>query len=107
MPKVGSHSLLNLFIHLGFIRGSTSLLLLFRVATGISLYTLLDYYTKWVEAVPLPRNCATGVAASLIKVKVITEYDNCMCLHSLKIFMRMGLPRAAYNKLRQGIEEKV
>eukprot|EP00731_Ephydatia_muelleri_P016252 Em0009g676a len=40
------------------------------------ILTLSDYYTKWVDAVPLPSKHATGVAASL-----------------LKIFMRMGLPK--------------
>eukprot|EP00731_Ephydatia_muelleri_P007928 Em0004g266a len=40
------------------------------------IITLSDYYTKWVDAVPLPSKHATGVAASL-----------------LKSFMRMGLPK--------------
>ena len=35
------------------------------------ILTLLDYYIKWVEAVPLPSKCATGVAASLMKVKFL------------------------------------
>ena len=32
------------------------------------ILTLSDYYTKWVDAVPLPSKHATGVAASLLKV---------------------------------------
>ncbi|KAL5515024.1 hypothetical protein EMCRGX_G000133 [Ephydatia muelleri] len=40
------------------------------------ILALSDYFTKWVEAVPLPTKEAPGVAKSL-----------------LKIFMRMGFPR--------------
>jgi transposase InsO family protein len=40
------------------------------------ILTLSDYFTKWVEAIPLPTKCAPGVAKSLFK-----------------IFMRMGLPK--------------
>ena len=32
------------------------------------ILTLSDYFTKWVDAVPLPSKHATGVAASLLKV---------------------------------------
>ena len=32
------------------------------------ILTLSDYYTKWVDAVPLPSKHATGVAASQLKV---------------------------------------
>ena len=32
------------------------------------ILTLSDYFSKWVEAVPLPTKEATGVAASLMKV---------------------------------------
>ncbi|KAL5476018.1 hypothetical protein EMCRGX_G025918 [Ephydatia muelleri] len=31
------------------------------------ILTLSDYYTKWVDAVPLPSKHAIGVAASLLK----------------------------------------
>ena len=34
------------------------------------ILTLSDYYTKWVDAVPLPSKHATGVAASLLKVRL-------------------------------------
>ncbi len=34
--------------------------------------TLSDYFTKWVEAIPLPSKCASGVARSLFK-------NPCMC----------------------------
>lgn len=32
------------------------------------ILTISDYYTKWVEAIPLPTKEAPGVAASLLKV---------------------------------------
>lgn len=32
------------------------------------ILTLSDYFTKWVEAVPLPSKCAEGVAKTLFKV---------------------------------------
>ena len=32
------------------------------------ILTLSDYFTKWVDAVPLPSKHAMGVAASLLKV---------------------------------------
>ena len=31
--------------------------------------TVSDYFTKWVEAVPLPNKTALGVAQSLLKVR--------------------------------------
>ena len=34
------------------------------------ILTLSDYFTKWVEAVPLPTKEAPGVAKSLLKVHV-------------------------------------
>ena len=30
--------------------------------------TISDYFTKWVEAIPLPTKCALGVAKALFKV---------------------------------------
>ena len=53
------------------------------------ILTLSDYYTKWVDAVPLPSKHATGVAASLLKVLDFHED---------------GTPKAAYNRSRQGIQ---
>ena len=38
------------------------------------ILTLSDYFSKWVEAVPLPTKEATGVAASLMKVHTYTYY---------------------------------
>jgi hypothetical protein len=55
------------------------------------ILTLSDYFTKWVEAIPLPTKCAPGVAKSLFKV--IFENIILLCECSLKIFMRMGLPK--------------
>jgi len=34
------------------------------------ILTLSDYFTKWVEAVPLPTKEAPGVAKSLLKVLI-------------------------------------
>lgn len=34
------------------------------------ILTLSDYFTKWVEAVPLPSKSSFGVARSLFKVKL-------------------------------------
>ena len=41
------------------------------------ILTLSDYYTKWVDAVPLPSKHATGVAASLLKVSYYSTYGVC------------------------------
>ena len=35
------------------------------------ILTLSDYFSKWVEAVPLPTKEATGVAVSLMKVCIV------------------------------------
>ena len=37
------------------------------------ILTLSDYFTKWVEAVPLPTKEAYGVATVLLKVYVLTH----------------------------------
>ena len=34
------------------------------------ILTVSDYFTKWVEAVPLPSKCAAGVSKALFKVSV-------------------------------------
>ncbi len=32
------------------------------------ILTISDYFTKWVEAIPTPTKCASGVAHALFKV---------------------------------------
>ena len=49
------------------------------------ILTLSDYFSEWVEAVPLPTKEATGVAASLMKVYIILNY-NVYMYHSYIIF---------------------
>ena len=41
------------------------------------ILTVSDYFSKWVEAVPLPTKCASGVANMLFKVifSKINMYD--------------------------------
>ena len=34
------------------------------------ILTITDYFTKYVDAIPLPNKCATGVATALIKVNI-------------------------------------
>lgn len=50
------------------------------------ILTLSDYFTKFVEAVPLPNKTAFGVANSLFKVNSYYMYmyvqHVCMCLHT-------------------------
>ena len=46
------------------------------------ILTISDYFTKWVEAIPLPSKCSLGVAKSLFKVYIYYNklyyyyYDN-------------------------------
>ena len=79
--------------------------------------TLSDYFTKWVEALPLPSKCANGVAKSLFKVKT-TVYNYSytiiilyLCYLYIKIFMRMGLPKILTSdqggEFRSDIEKKI
>ena len=50
--------------------------------------TISDYFTTWVEAIPLPTKCALGVAKALFKV-LKYKLMQLVC----KVFMTMGLPR--------------
>ena len=40
------------------------------------ILTLSDYFTKWVEAIPLPTKEAPGVAKSLLRVCLSDEQFN-------------------------------
>ena len=74
--QVGSHFPLNLsciqsqFIHRGIMWGFDFVGPITPASSSGNRFilTLSDYYTKWVDAVPLPSKHATGVAASLLKV---------------------------------------
>ena len=44
------------------------------------ILTLSDYFTKWVEAAPLPTKKAHGVATVLLKVILLDYY--CIIIHS-------------------------
>ena len=39
------------------------------------ILTLSDYFTKWVEAVPLPSKEAHGVASTFLKVNIISPHS--------------------------------
>jgi hypothetical protein len=58
------------------------------------ILTLSDYFTKWVEAIPLPTKGSLGVAQSLYKV-----------------FMRMGLPKLLTSdqgrEFRNGLDKQI
>ena len=40
--------------------------------------TVADYFTKWVEAIPLPTKCAVGVSKSLFKVCTVNACFDAM-----------------------------
>ncbi len=46
------------------------------------ILTLSDYYTKWVEAVPLPTKEAPGVAGTLFKASACMHASE-FCFHLL------------------------
>lgn len=56
--------------------GSSMLELILWVPPNLHLplLTLSDYFTKWVEAVPLPTKEAYGVAKVLLKVILLDHY---------------------------------
>lgn len=58
---------------------------------NVYILTIIDYFTKFVEAVPLPNKLASGVAAVLFKVSVYSK----TCLIS------MGL-QGRIQKLEEG-----
>ena len=37
------------------------------------ILTVSDYFTNWMEAIPLPSKCANGVAETLFKVMIIIK----------------------------------
>ena len=71
------------------------------------ILTIRDYFTKWVEAVPLPTKHAPVTAGALFKASstLLILQDSlilCMDNYTLQIFMRIGNPRVVMSQ--QGSE---
>lgn len=71
--------------------------------------TISDYFTKWVEAIPLPSKHALGVAKALFKVTLYKFITYIVCVG--KVFMTMGLPRLLTSdqggEFRSGIDKEM
>ena len=65
--------------------------------------TLSDYFTKWVEAIPLPSKCASGVAKSLFKVHHICNAVSHNQLLLFKDVHEDGVTKSAHQRSRRRI----